>query len=123
MDDNRLEDIELFHESIGFEISEKESDLDLLATREERKYYRWLLRTIPNVTNLDVLTLVNIATLLSQLKKLNLLISQCEENIELYLKLISRRSDTTVKIDKLLSSYGLTPTTKARATLVYRSEE
>lgn len=123
MDDNRLEDIELFHESIGFEISEKESDLDLLATREERKYYRWLLRTIPNVTNLDVLTLVNIATLLSQLKKLNLLISQCEENIELYLKLISRRSDTTVKIDKLLSSYGLTPTTKARVTLVYRSEE
>lgn len=123
MEENKNEEIELFHSAIGFELSEKESHLDLLAGKDEKKYYRWLVRTIPNVTNLDVLTLVNIASLMSQLKKLNELISECNENIELYLKLIGRRSDTTVKLDKLLSSYGLTPVSKGRALLVYRNEE
>lgn len=123
MDENKIEEIELFHNSIGFELSEKEKDLDLLASKEEKKYFRWLIRTIPNVNNLDILTLVNIASLMAQLKKLNEMVSQCEENVELYLKLISKRNDTTVKLDKLLSSYGLTPTTKARATIVYRMED
>lgn len=123
MEENKNEEIEQFHSAIGFELSEKESHLDLLAGRDEKKYFRWLIRTIPNVTNLDILTLVNIASLMSQLKKLNGLISECNENIELYLKLISRRSDTTVKLDKILSSYGLTPTSKAKALIVYKNEE
>ncbi len=123
MKENKIEEIEQFHSAIGFELSERESHLDLLSGKDEKKYFRWLIRTIPNVTNLDIVTLVNIASLMSQLKKLNGLISECNENIELYLKLISRRSDTTVKLDKLLSSYGLTPTSKAKALIVYKNEE
>lgn len=122
MEERKVEEIETFHSTIGFDLSEKESHLDLLVSREEKKHFRWLCRTIPNVTNLDILTLVNIASLMAQLKRLNELVNQCNENIELYLKLISRRSDTAVKLDKLLSSYGLTPTTKARATIVYKHE-
>ena len=108
--------------SVGFYLAEKESDLGLLASTDERKYYRFLVRTIPNVSNIDIIALTNLACLLAQFKKLNSFINNIEENIELYLKLISKRNETVTKIDMLLKSYGLTGTTRNKMVIPYEIE-
>ena len=48
--------VDEFYTSVGFYLAEKESDLGLLASTDERKYYRFLVRTIPNVSNIDIIT-------------------------------------------------------------------
>lgn len=117
-----VNEIDEFYTSVGFYLAEKESDLGLLASADERKYYRFLVRTIPNVSNIDIIALTNLACLLAQFKKLNSFISNIEENIELYLKLISKRNETATKIDMLLKSYGLTGTTRNKMVIPYEIE-
>lgn len=124
MEDNRpIAEIDEFLNSIGFDLAEKESDLGLLASADERKYYRFLIRTIPNVTNIDIIPLTNLACLLATFKKLNGFISKIEDNIELYLKLVSKRNETVSKIDMILKSYGLTGTTRSKLVIPYEIEE
>ena len=48
---------------------------------------------------------------------------ECSENIELYLKLLSKRNETVTKIDLILKSYGLTGTTKGKIFITYDEEE
>lgn len=121
--DKATNEIDDFYSSIGFDLAEKESDLGLLVSAEERKYYRFLIRTIPNVSNIDVIPLTNLACLLATFKKLNGFISKIEDNIELYLKLISKRNETVSKIDMVLKSYGLTGTTRDKLIIPYEIEE
>ncbi|EDT13561.1 hypothetical protein FZ990_08355 [Clostridium perfringens] len=83
----------------------------------------FLCRTIPNITNIDIISICNLACLLATLKKLNEFMSKCDENIELYLKLLSKRNETVTKIDLILKSYGLTGTTKGKIFITYDEEE
>lgn len=115
-------EIDEFYSSVGFDLAEKESDLGLLASADERKYYRFLIRTLPNVSNIDVIPLTNLACLLATFKKLNQFIGQIENNVELFLKLITKRNETVTKIDLVLKSYGLTGTTRAKLIIPYDIE-
>lgn len=110
---------EEFISSIGFDQAERGSHLSLLASDDEKKYYKWLLGVLPNVTNIDIIALTNLACLLSQFKKLNKFISLIDDNIELFLKLISKRSETITKIDMVLKSYGLLGTNRDKHILAY----
>ncbi|ELC8343609.1 hypothetical protein ACV30B_14390 [Clostridium perfringens] len=119
----REEELQEFHSSVGYNLAERRDDLDLLATESERKYFLFLCRTIPNITNIDIISICNLACLLATLKKLNEFMGECDENIELYLKLLSKRNETVTKIDLILKSYGLTGTTKGKIFITYDEEE
>lgn len=121
--DDKLEELQQYHSAIGFDYAEKKKDLDLLATKEERRYFLWLINTIPNVTNIDIIPLVNMAMLLAIVKKLGGYMAQCESNVELYLKLLSKRNECITKLDLLMKSYGLANTTKDKVFITYEEGE
>lgn len=123
MEELKEELLQEFHSSVGFDLAEKKKDLDLLASKEERKYYLWLVATIPNITNVDIIPICNMAMLLATVKKLNSYMSQCEQNVEIYLKLLSKRNETITKLDMVMKSYGLTNTTKDKAFICYELED
>ncbi|WP_338842451.1 hypothetical protein WHY35_01515 [Clostridium perfringens] len=74
---------------------------------------------IPNISNVDIISVCNLSTLLATFKRLNEYISKVDENIELFLKLISKRNDTVTKIDKILTSFGFTAVSRNKLKLTY----
>ncbi|MDM0859538.1 hypothetical protein ACV3SO_13795 [Clostridium perfringens] len=124
MNNSELNDeIDLYFSAIGYDLAEKESHLNLLITPDEKKYFRILVRMIPNISNIDILSICNLATLLATFKKLNEYISKVDENIELYLKLVSKRNDTVTKIDKILTSFGFTAISRNKIKITYATNE
>ena len=109
--EDKLQELQEFHSAIGFDLAEKRNDLELLASKEERRYFLWL---IPITT---------MAMLLATISKLNSYMAQCENNVELYLKLLAKRNESITKIDMIMKSYGLTNTTKDKIFIAYESDE
>lgn len=122
-DNNSCEELDYYFSAIGYDLAEKESHLGLLVTADERKYFRVLVRMIPNVSNVDIISICNLATLLATFKQLNEYISNVNDNVELYLKLVGKRNDTVTKIDKILTSFGFTATSRNKITMVYDAVE
>lgn len=121
--EDKLQELQEFHSAIGFDLAEKRNDLELLASKEERRYFLWLIKTIPNITNVDIIPITTMAMLLATISKLNAYMSQCENNVELYLKLLAKRNESITKLDMIMKSYGLTNTTKEKIFIAYESEE
>lgn len=121
--EDKLQELQEFHSAIGFDLAEKRNDLELLASKEERRYFLWLIKTIPNITNVDIIPITTMAMLLATISKLNAYMAQCENNVELYLKLLAKRNESITKIDLIMKSYGLTNTTKDKIFITYESEE
>lgn len=121
--EDKLQELHEFHSSIGFDLAEKKNDLELLASKQERKYFLWLIKTIPNITNVDIIPITTMAMLLATISKLNIYMSQCEGNVELYLKLLAKRNESITKLDMIMKSYGLTNTTKDKIFIAYESED
>lgn len=121
--EDKLQELQEFHSAIGFDLAEKRNDLELLASKEERKYFLWLIKTIPNITNVDIIPITTMAMLLATISKLNVYMAQCENNVELYLKLLAKRNESITKLDMIMKSYGLTNTTKDKIFIAYESEE
>lgn len=121
--EDKLQELQEFHSAIGFDLAEKRNDLELLASKEERRYFLWLIKTIPNITNVDIIPITTMAMLLATISKLNAYMAQCENNVELYLKLLVKRNESITKIDMIMKSYGLTNTTKDKIFIAYESEE
>lgn len=120
---DKLQELQEFHSAVGFDLADKKKDLDLLATKEERRYYLWLVNTLPNITNVDVIPICTMAMLLSTIKRLGEYIAKCESNVELYIKLLSKRNESITKLDMIMKSYGLTNTTKDKIFIAYESED
>ena len=112
--EDKLQELQEFHSAIGFDLAEKRNDLELLASKEERRYFLWLIKTIPITT---------MAMLLATISKLNAYMAKCENNVELYLKLLVKRNESITKLDMIMKSYGLTNTTKDKIFIAYESEE
>ena len=72
MMDDKLQELQEFHSAIGFDLAEKRNDLELLASKEERRYFLWLIKTIPNITNVDIIPITTMAMLLATISKLNI---------------------------------------------------
>lgn len=121
--EDKLQELQEFHSAIGFDLAEKRNDLELLASKEERRYFLWLIKTIPNITNVDIIPITTMAMLLATISKLNVYMAQCENNVELYLKLLAKRNESITKIDMIMKSYGLTNTTKDKIFIAYESDE
>lgn len=121
--EDKLQELQDFHSAIGFDLAEKRNDLELLASKEERRYFLWLIKTIPNITNVDIIPITTMAMLLATISKLNAYMAQCENNVELYLKLLAKRNESITKLDMIMKSYGLTNTTKDKIFIAYESEE
>lgn len=121
--EDKLQELQEFHSAIGFDLAEKRNDLELLASKEERRYFLWLIKTIPNITNVDIIPITTMAMLLATINKLNAYMAQCENNVELYLKLLVKRNESITKLDMIMKSYGLTNTTKDKIFIAYESEE
>lgn len=121
--DDKLQELQEFHSAIGFDLAEKKNDLDLLSSKEERKFFLWLIKTIPNITNVDIIPICTMAMLLGSIKRLGEYMAQCENNVELYLKLLSKRNESISKLDLIMKSYGLTNVTKEKIFIAYESEE
>ncbi|WP_373205249.1 hypothetical protein [Clostridium tertium] len=121
--EDKLQELQEFHSAIGFDLAEKRNDLELLASKEERRYFLWLIKTIPNITNVDIIPITTMAMLLATISKLNSYMAQCENNVELYLKLLAKRNESITKIDMIMKSYGLTNTTKDKIFIAYESDE
>lgn len=121
--EDKQQELQEFHSAIGFDLAEKRNDLELLASKEERRYFLWLIKTIPNITNVDIIPITTMAMLLATISKLNVYMAQCENNVELYLKLLAKRNESITKLDMTMKSYGLTNTTKDKIFIAYESEE
>ena len=121
--EDKLQELQEFHSAIGFDLAEKRNDLELLASKEERRYFLWLIKTIPNITNVDIIPITTMAMLLATISKLNAYMAKCENNVELYLKLLAKRNESITKLDMIMKSYGLTNTTKDKIFIAYESEE
>ena len=121
--EDKLQELQEFHSAIGFDLAEKRNDLELLASKEERRYFLWLIKTIPNITNVDIIPITTMAMLLATISKLNVYMAQCENNVELYLKLLAKRNESITKIDMIMKSYGLTNTTKDKIFIAYERDE
>lgn len=121
--EDKLQELQDFHSAIGFDLAEKRNDLELLASKEERRYFLWLIKTIPNITNVDIIPITTMPMLLATISKLNAYMAQCENNVELYLKLLAKRNESITKLDMIMKSYGLTNTTKDKIFIAYESEE
>ena len=121
--EDKLQELQEFHSAIGFDLAEKRNDLELLASKEERRYFLWLIKTIPNIANVDIIPITTMAMLLATISKLNAYMAKCENNVELYLKLLVKRNESITKLDMIMKSYGLTNTTKDKIFIAYESEE
>ena len=121
--EDKLQELQEFHSAIGFDLAEKRNDLELLASKEERRYFLWLIKTIPNITNVDIIPITTMAMLRATISKLNAYMAKCENNVELYLKLLAKRNESITKLDMIMKSYGLTNTTKDKIFIAYESEE
>lgn len=120
MEQNIINDeLDVYFSAIGYDLAEKECHLNLLVTSDEKKYFRILVRMIPNISNVDIISVCNLSTLLATFKRLNEYISKVDKNIELFLKLISKRNDTVTKIDKILTSFGFTAVSRNKLKLTY----
>lgn len=120
MEQNIINDeLDVYFSAIGYDLAEKECHLNLLVTSDEKKYFRILVRMIPNISNVDIISVCNLSTLLATFKRLNEYISKVDENIELFLKFISKRNDTVTKIDKILTSFGFTAVSRNKLKLTY----
>ena len=120
MEQNIINDeLDVYFSAIGYDLAEKECHLNLLFTSDEKKYFRILVRMIPNISNVDIISVCNLSTLLATFKRLNEYISKVDENMELFLKLISKRNDTVTKIDKILTSFGFTAVSRNKLKLTY----
>ncbi|ATD49826.1 hypothetical protein [Clostridium perfringens] len=120
MEQNIINDeLDVYFSAIGYDLAEKECHLNLLVTSDEKKYFRILVRMIPNISNVDIISVCNLSTLLATFKRLNEYISKVDENMELFLKLISKRNDTVTKIDKILTSFGFTAVSRNKLKLTY----
>lgn len=123
INEEKQKQIDEFYSAIGFDLAQKENHLNLLASTYEKEYFSYLLSIIPNVSNIDIIPLSNLACLLATFRQLNQFISKCNENIELYLKLISKRNEVVTKIDMLLKSYGLNGSGRDKLIIAYQLEE
>ena len=121
--EDKLQELQEFHSAVGFDLADKKNDLELLASKQERRYFLWLIKTIPNITNVDIIPITTMAMLLATISKLNIYMSQCENNVELYLKLLAKRNESITKLDMVLKRYGLTNTTKDKIFIAYESED
>ncbi len=121
--EDKLQELQEFHSAVGFDLADKKNDLELLASKQERRYFLWLIKTIPNITNVDIIPITTMAMLLATISKLNIYMAQCENNVELYLKLLAKRNESITKLDMVLKSYGLTNTTKEKIFIAYESED
>ena len=121
--EDKLQELQEFHSAVGFDLADKKNDLELLASKQERRYFLWLIKTIPNITNVDIIPITTMAMLLATISKLNIYMAQCENNVELYLKLLAKRNESITKLDMVLKSYGLTNTTKDKIFIAYESED
>lgn len=119
MEDDKQQEINEYFDAIGYDKADKESHLNLLASKDEFYYFRYLIRTIPNVDNVNIVNIVNIAMLLASIKKLNKFMSQIENNVELYLKIMEKRNSTAVKASELLKAQGFSGTTKDKIVVTY----
>ncbi|MFR2528093.1 MAG: hypothetical protein ACLS9F_10595 [Clostridium paraputrificum] len=113
------EELDRYYSAIGFDYAEKGNHLGLLTSDEERRFFNFLTETIPNISNVDIISICNLATMMATFKKLGEYIDKVDSNVELYLKLVSKRNDTISKIDKLLSSCGLTGTSRSKLKIIY----
>lgn len=116
---DKQQEINDYFEAIGYDQALKENHINLLASADERYYFRYLVRTIPNIDNISIISIVNIAMLLASVKKLNNFMNLCNENVELYLKLLDKRNSTVAKINDLLKANGYTGTTKDKIIVTY----
>lgn len=116
-------EIDQYYTAIGFDLAQKGDHLNLLTGSDEQKYFNILIEMLPNISNVDIIQICNLATLMSTFKRLGMYIEKIDENVELYLKLIQKRNDTVAKIDKILSSFGFTAVTRAKMIIPYELEE
>lgn len=123
MEDFKEELLQEYHSSVGFDRVEKKDDLDLLASKEERKFFLYLIKILPNVTNVDIIPVTTMAMLLGSIKRLGEYMELCESNVELYIKLLSKRNESISKLDAIMKSYGLTNTTKEKAFICFDEVE
>lgn len=123
MMDDKLQEINDYFEAIGYDKQETENHLNLLSSVDERYYFRYLIRTIPNVDNISIINIVNIAMLMASVKKLNGFLNMCNENVELYLRIMDKRNNTVAKVNDLLKAMGLTGTTKDKLVITYSESE
>lgn len=123
MQEEKLQEINEYFGAIGYDQAHKESHLNLLASVDERYYFRYLIRTIPNIDNVNIINIVNIAMLLASVKKLNHFLSQIENNVELYLKIMDKRNSTVVKASELLKAQGFSGTSKDKLVITYAESE
>lgn len=121
--EEKQQEINNYFSAIGYDLADKESHLNLLASTDERYYYRFLVRTIPNIDNISIISICNIAMLLATIKKLNSFMNMCDSNIELYLKLLSKRNESVVKVNDLLKIMGFTGATKDKLVITYSESE
>lgn len=119
MEDDKQQEINEYFDAIGYDKADKESHLNLLVSKDEIYYFRYLIRTIPNVDNVNIVNIVNIAMLLASIKKLNKFMAQIENNVELYLKIMEKRNSTAVKASELLKAQGFSGTTKDKIVVTY----
>ena len=94
-----------------------------MASKEEYFYFRYLIRTIPNVDNINIVNIINIAMLLASIKKLNLFLSKIEGNVELYLKIMDKRNSTAIKVSELLKAQGFSGISKDKIVITYAESE
>lgn len=113
------EELDRYYSAIGFDYAEKGNHLGLLTSDDEIRYFDLLIEMIPNISNIDIISICNLATMMATFKKLGEYIDKVDSNVELYLKLISKRNDTISKIDKLLSSCGFTGTSRSKLKIIY----
>lgn len=123
MMDDKLQEINDYFEAIGYDKQVTENHLNLLASVDERYYFRYLIRTIPNVDNISIINIVNIAMLMASVKKLNVFLNMCNENVELYLRIMDKRNNTVAKVNDLLKAMGFTGTTKDKLVITYSESE
>lgn len=123
MEEQRQQEINDYFDAIGYDRADKESHLNLLASKEEYFYFRYLIRTIPNVDNINIVNIINIAMLLASIKKLNLFLSKIEGNVELYLKIMDKRNSTAIKVSELLKAQGFSGISKDKIVITYAESE
>ena len=108
---------------IGTENLESSNFLGILGdTQEHLAIIEFLCSVIPNLLDSDIIQLCLLSNLIIEYNYLNSQMEGLKDDLQMYIRTMKIKNEVATKIDSICRNYGLTPSTRAKVTPIFKDE-
>ena len=82
----------------------------------------FLCSVIPNLLDSDIIQLCLLSNLIIEYNYLNSQMEGLKDDLQMYIRTMKIKNEVATKIDSICRNYGLTPSTRAKVTPIFKDE-